>query len=109
MVDQMEDLEFDPFFSEDNSARKDFVKLMQTPYQDQDLFLREEPGRIPQEMISNLDYHCISDESDFKAFEYYSKISDFWTYRSNNGLEERIAIDLYQPDIPSDCPSEVSD
>jgi hypothetical protein len=47
MIDLMAELEFDPFFSGNNNARADFLKFMQTPYQNNDRFLGAESDQIP--------------------------------------------------------------
>jgi len=90
LVDLMDELDFDPFSSGENQARKDFLKFMRTPYQN-GAQISGDPGDFPRDLISNLDSRCISEDSEIKGFEYYSKLSEFWEWRLDSGMElERI-------------------
>jgi len=42
-----------------------------------------------------------------KGFEYYLKLSSFWEYRRDNGMEMEAMFRPVQPDIAEDCPEEV--
>merc|ERR1712130_1035429 len=63
---------------------------MRTPYQN-GAQISGDPGDFPRDLISNLDSRCISEDSEIKGFEYYSKLSEFWEWRLDSGMElERI-------------------
>lgn len=80
---------------------------MQTPYQNGAQITRGQPGRIPVELIDGLGSRCISEDSDIKGFEYYSKLSEFYEYRLDNGMEIEAVPRMFNPEIPADCPEEV--